>query len=105
MTLNWVGASGLWGDPSQWSTGCAPAANDVVAIGLAGDAIISAGEDVTVGSLSLTGTLELTGGSITFTTRAPDALTIGPFGLVQGYGTITGDVTLAGGTLNASGGS
>ena len=104
MTLNWVGTSGFWSGASEWSSGWAPTANDAVAIGLSADVIIAAGEDVTVGSLSLTGTLELTGGSITFSTLAPDALVIGPFGLVQGYGTVTGDVTLAGGTLNASGG-
>ena len=84
-TVSWVGGTGDWATPANWSTGLLPGTNDDVVINPADPAaIITHGSGAhTIQSLTSQRAFQLTGGSLTVSNT------------VQ----INNDFTLAGGTL------
>ena len=89
-TTSWSGGSGAWSDPSKWSTGEAPDADDFVCILRASGAatpVVSVGASATVNAVTMLGaTLRLPGASTVLTTDefVPEtSLVTGP-GTVQG---------------------
>jgi hypothetical protein len=70
-TVNWIGGSGDWSDGSHWSSGVVPGANDDVVISSPTPITVShaAGADSIHSLIESAGaTLDLTGGSLSFTT-------------------------------------
>lgn len=108
-TVTWIGAAvGDWDAPANWSGGAVPSpADDAVATTAAVQITHSAG-DTAVASLTLTGTLRLTGGSLTLS--RPSLITgqlfvePGAALRVTGAGaslTVTGNAAVRGGSVLA----
>lgn len=104
MTAIWTGTTGLWSDAAQWATGV-PGAADFVIIGSGGNAVVGGGDNIQVAGLALSGILTLAGGALAVSAPAPDGLLVSPFGTLTGFGTVAGDITLAGGRIRAEGGT
>ncbi len=98
--VSWVGDGNdnLWSDPQNWSDDNVPVAGDDVTIDKSGEFTIvydaTAGE-TTIDGLNGSDALSITGGSLTIATTSAASPTP--------TSTLTGDLTIAGGSLVASG--
>ncbi|MFO1513780.1 MAG: HYR domain-containing protein [Verrucomicrobiota bacterium] len=100
--VEWVGNSGDWSNPANWSTGVVPGPADFVVIDRPGDLTIthSAGDDV-VAAIICRENFMLSGGSLSF---ANSARFEGTLSLSGGTLTGSGDVSITG-VLNWTGGT
>ena len=86
--ITWVGGSGYWDEPSNWSTGILPGTEDEVIIDVVGDIEITYRQSsTTVKNLTVREDLTISGGSLNIT----------------GQGAIENDFILSGGTLSSEG--
>ena len=86
--ITWVGGSGYWDEPSNWSTGILPGTEDEVIIDVVGDIEITYRQNsTTVKNLTVREDLTISGGSLNIT----------------GQGAIENDFILSGGTLSSEG--
>jgi hypothetical protein len=113
--VSWIGASGDWKTPANWSTGVIPVPNDDVVIDVVLNSltIVHSSGTSTIRSLQCTETLNLSGGSITVTSGASQvsgALTIAASSSLTANGanvvlTVSGTVAADGASLNARNGA
>lgn len=113
--VTWVGTTGAWSDPTNWTGNQLPGADDTAGITNNGTAQVEVGDNFTVDQLGIgeesgvSGTLSITGGAIT----ATNTLVIGDISTgvlnLSGTGTLTSDIAYVGatneGTANMSGGT
>jgi Bacterial Ig-like domain (group 3) len=114
----WTGGAGTddWDAPANWSTDSLPGSGDSVTIGSGATVVHSDNDSDSINSLTSSGTLEITGGSLAIASAStagaltvneqgsPAALTVNDSLTVSGPLTI-GDGALSGaGTITASGG-
>jgi hypothetical protein len=108
--VTWIApGDGLWDEPSHWSTGVLPGPADQVVVDITEPpTIIHASGDTRILSLTLSGNLQLDGGSITVnsTSTITGTLAISPGAALVAEGaaaalTLSGEVQLNGGSLIA----
>jgi RHS repeat-associated protein len=102
----WIGGSGFWDDPTNWSTGVVPTDVDTVFLDAPGDNIITfRSGTTTVGSIVTNEQLLIAGGNLTITDNAEFsggfALTGGAL-VADGTTTVTGSSSWTGGQLRGN---
>jgi phage baseplate assembly protein gpV len=105
-TVSWIGGSGFWDEPSNWSTGVVPGATDIVLIDAPGATVTYRQADTTIAGLILQTELVVSGGlTITGAALIDGILTLPstPILVIDGTMTVNGTLNWAGGLLTGAG--
>jgi phage baseplate assembly protein gpV len=106
-TVTWIGGSGDWNTPANWSTGALPGPSDDVVLDVPGDMTITHSSGThAVNSIQSQERFTLSGGTLTVSAASllVSNVTVGG-GTLSGSGdsTISGTLTWTGGTMSGSG--